>query len=276
MAKATILFADNDPDFLKTRTEFLERDGYQVIPAADPTEARCILERGGIDLAILDIRLRDDDDEKDTSGLTLAKKAARPLPKIILTAFPSVDAVREALRPQLSGLPTAVDFVSKPEGPEALVQAVQRVLGSLAKQRDPERPVKVFLCYARPDRDRVDQLYENLSLAGLEPWMDTHRLLPGEKWERAIRKTIREADFFVVCISKKSVNRRGFMQKEIRMALDIWDEKLEDDIYLIPARLEDCDIPDERLRSAQWVDLFHPDGLQKLIQALQVGMNRRI
>lgn len=129
MPKATILFADNDPDFLKTRSEFLEQEGYQVVFAADPTEARRKLEAGGIDLAILDIRLLDDDDEKDVSGLTLAKEVARTVSKIILTGFPSFDYVREALRPQPDGLPAAVGFVAKEEGPEALLQAVRKALG---------------------------------------------------------------------------------------------------------------------------------------------------
>lgn len=133
MAKATILFADNDPDFLKTRSEFLEQEGYLVVPAGDPTEARRKLESGGIDLAIIDIRLVDDDDDKDTSGLTLAEEIAHTVPKIILTGFPSYKYVREALRPRLDGLPAAVDFVAKEEGPEALLDAVQRVLGFVAK-----------------------------------------------------------------------------------------------------------------------------------------------
>ncbi len=129
MAKATILFADNDPDFLRTRAEFLEQEGYRVIAAADPTEARRLLERGEIDLAILDIRLQDDDDERDTSGLTLAKQAARSVPKLMLTGFPTVDAVREILRPQMDGLPAAVEFVGKQEGPEVLIRAIRQALG---------------------------------------------------------------------------------------------------------------------------------------------------
>lgn len=124
-----ILFADDDPDFLKTRAEFLEREGYHVIPATDPIEARRVLERGDIELAILDIRLQDDDDEKDVSGLTLAKEVARLTPKIILTRFPDVDAVRAALTTQSDGLPPAVDFIAKEEGSEALIRAIQRALG---------------------------------------------------------------------------------------------------------------------------------------------------
>ena len=130
MAKATILFADNDSDFLKSRKEFLEQEGYHVIPAANPTEARRIVEQEQADLAILDIRLVKDEDEKDISGLTLAKDTARSIPKIILTGFPTYEAVREALGPDLEGLPPAVDFVAKQEGPEVLLRAIRKALKS--------------------------------------------------------------------------------------------------------------------------------------------------
>lgn len=128
MSKGVILFADNNPRFLKVRKEFLEKEGYQVIPAADPAEARRILEQKQVDLAILNIRLVDDTDQKDISGLTLAKETARSVPKIMLTGFPTWKAVREALGPDLDGVPAAVDFVSKAEGPEAMVQAVDLTL----------------------------------------------------------------------------------------------------------------------------------------------------
>ena len=77
-----ILFADNDPDFLSTRREFLEQAGYDIILASTPAEAEKHLLHGKIDLAILDIRLKDDGDEKDTSGLVLAREVALLVPKI--------------------------------------------------------------------------------------------------------------------------------------------------------------------------------------------------
>jgi DNA-binding NtrC family response regulator len=134
MARANILFADNDPDFLKTRTDFLKQEGYCVILATSPAEAQRLLERGGIDVAILDIRLRDDDDEKDTSGLTLAGEVARSIPKIMLTNFATVDAVRGALRVQRDGLPAAANFVDKKEGPEKLLNVIRQTLESGKKQ----------------------------------------------------------------------------------------------------------------------------------------------
>jgi len=140
MTKATILFADNHPDFSKARVEMLEAEEYHVIVATNPTEARRLLQKNNIDLAILDIRLLDDDDEKDTSGLTIAKEVAPSVPKIILTDYPSVDAVREALKPQLHGLPPAVDFLEKKAGPEAMIASVRRSI-AVNVEKNPEKAV---------------------------------------------------------------------------------------------------------------------------------------
>lgn len=127
MLKSQVLFADNDCDFLNTRAEFLENAGYRVLKAYTLEQARQLLAEARVHLAILDIRMVDDDDERDTSGLTLAKDPTyRPVPKIILTGFPSYQYVREVLSPALDGLSPAVNFLSKQEGPEAMIQAVER------------------------------------------------------------------------------------------------------------------------------------------------------
>ena len=126
---ATILFADNDPDFLETRAAFLAQLGYRVVTAHDPAEARRLLAGGGIDLLVVDLRLHDDEDEKDISGLDLVREVAGSVPKILLTAFPSVDTVREALGSQIEGLAPAIDFVAKREGPGRLLQAVRYAIG---------------------------------------------------------------------------------------------------------------------------------------------------
>src|SRR5262245_51690656 len=125
MSPNRILFADNDDRFRSTRAEFLQ-DSYEVIEARSVQEAEQYLRDNRIHLAIFDLRLEDDDDTGDISGLTLAKEAAyRAVPKIILTGFPSVEAMRAALAPKLEGLPLAVDFLAKQDGPYALLQAVE-------------------------------------------------------------------------------------------------------------------------------------------------------
>ncbi len=133
---------------------------------------------------------------------------------------------------------------------------------------------QIFLSYARPNADLVGQLYDRLAADGYIPWMDTKSLFPGEKWVGAIQRAIRQSDFFILCLSKNSANRRGFIQKEIRIALEILDEMLDDDIYLIPVRLEECKVPDS-LGNVQWVNLFEDDGYARLVHAIHEGEKRR-
>ena len=133
---------------------------------------------------------------------------------------------------------------------------------------------QIFLCYARQDEDAVRELYQRLSAAGFKPWMDQEDIYPGEQWQGSIERAIEQADFFLACLSTHAVSRRGFLQREIKTALDRWQEKLHSDIYLIPARLEPCEVPEE-LRNFQWVDLYHERGWPRLLRALQVGLERR-
>jgi formylglycine-generating enzyme required for sulfatase activity len=133
---------------------------------------------------------------------------------------------------------------------------------------------QIFLCYARQDEDAVIELYQRLSAAGFKPWMDQEDIYPGEQWQGSIERAIQQSDFFVACLSTHAVSRRGFLQREIKGALERWQEKLHSDIYLIPARLEPCEVPEE-LRNFQWVDLYQERGWTRLLRALQVGLERR-
>jgi CheY-like chemotaxis protein len=135
MDKTKLLVVDNRQDYLETIKEYLEKEGYYVVTAENTGGARDILAREDIDLVILDIRLEDDEDDRDFSGLSLAKNIKESIPKIILTGFPSVEGVRDAFKPRSSGLPTAVDFVSKLDGAAMLVAAVNRAVAVHVKKQ---------------------------------------------------------------------------------------------------------------------------------------------
>jgi hypothetical protein len=75
----------------------------------------------------------------------------------------------------------------------------------------------------------------------------------------------------IICLSQTSVSKDGYIQKEIRTALDAADEKPEGSIYLIPARLEECSVP-SRLSKWQWVDLFKDNGYVMLANSLKIRM----
>jgi DNA-binding response OmpR family regulator len=120
-----ILYADNDRNYLDARCEFLELEGYEVRKACSPKEAEQILEQENIHLAILDIRLTDDNDEGDISGILLAKDVRfKRVPKIFITGFPTFEAVREAYGPVIGKEPIAYAFLAKKEGPEVMIEAV--------------------------------------------------------------------------------------------------------------------------------------------------------
>ena len=139
-AKIRILIADNDPAFSKALDGLLEQEGYQVLLASSPAEARRLLEQGGIDVALIDVRLQDDSDANDLSGLEIAEGVASSVPKIVLTSYPTVDTIRAALSFRSEGLPKAVDFMAKQEGPEKLLASIKRAV-AVYSDKSPKRVV---------------------------------------------------------------------------------------------------------------------------------------
>lgn len=129
--------------------------------------------------------------------------------------------------------------------------------------------LRVFLCHSSRDKQAVRDLYKRLKADGIAPWLDEIDILPGQEWESEIRRAVYESDVVLVCLSHAAMTRRGFVHKEITFALDVADEQPERTIYLIPAKLEECEVP-ERLNRWQWVNYFQEGGYEKLLESLRV------
>ncbi len=134
---------------------------------------------------------------------------------------------------------------------------------------------RVFISYAHEDRHAAYSLYQKLVDAGFNPWIDIRHIMAGEIWELAIQRALQETDFFLMCLSMNSIDKTGYVQKEFKLALNVWFEKLANEIYLIPVRLEPCYIPEE-LAGIQYVDLFEDHGWEQLVQSLRFGAERLI
>jgi len=132
----------------------------------------------------------------------------------------------------------------------------------------PVRQLRPFLCHAVGDKPKVLELYDRLVADRFAPWLDSKCLLPGQDWRSEIERAVRTSDTVIVLLSNQSVSKEGFVQKEITMALDVAEEKPEGTIFIIPARLEPCEVP-RRLQRWQWVDLFGSSGYSALINALR-------
>ncbi len=125
----------------------------------------------------------------------------------------------------------------------------------------------VFLSYSKQDVNQVRELYDRLVHHSVPVWMDERNLLPGQDWESEIKKAIRKSAAILMCLSSKWAHTRGYVQKELKLALDTLEQIPEGKIFLIPVKLDDCVVPDS-LSHLQWVELFDPDGLGKLQAAL--------
>ena len=147
---------------------------------------------------------------------------------------------------------------------------------------------RVFISYIEEDIKFAKIINNKLEDSGYDPWFDKNQIIPGRDFRISIEKGIRDCHFFLILISESTLNKRGFVQREVRIALDLYQEMIDNDIYIIPVRLEQCEVL-ESIKTLQWVDLFeYPDsklnreniklsdnGWKKLNQALITGIKER-
>jgi hypothetical protein len=140
------------------------------------------------------------------------------------------------------------------------------------------RRLRVFLCHSSGDKPVVRELYQKLNSEGwLDVWFDEEKLYPGQDWNYEIEQAVEAADVIIVCLSNNSVGKEGYIQRELKFALDIALEKPEGTIFVIPLRLDDCE-PPRRLRGWQYADYF-PENLrtrayQRMLESLRVRAGR--
>lgn len=172
----------------------------------------------------------------------------------------TLDSVAQVLREALeAGLTVEID------GLGAFTHDHKRGVSFRSK-----RLPKVFIAYVVEDSPAANRLYDALASNGFDPWMDRRKLLPGQNWPRAIQDAMETSDFAIACFSRNSVVKRGGFQAEIRYALDCASQVPLGEIFLIPVRLDDCEIPGQIRRIIQYIDLF-PDwnaGFQRILQVL--------
>lgn len=130
----------------------------------------------------------------------------------------------------------------------------------------------IFLSYARQDEIAALEIYEWLVREGLSVWMDKKNLSPGQDWKTEIEKAINASDIFVACLSNQSVNKKGFVQAELKRALEVADLMPENGIFIIPVRLDDCPVP-HKLASLHWLDYFVLENREQLLKAISNKIN---
>ncbi len=127
--------------------------------------------------------------------------------------------------------------------------------------------LRVFVCHAKEDKASARELHKRLHDDGIDAWLDEEDLLPGEEWKMSIEKAVKLSHVVLVLLSKNSTTKAGYVQKEIKIALDVADEQPEGTIFIIPIILEECEVP-TRLRSFQWLEYYNPKSYELLWKSL--------
>ncbi len=117
-AEDHILIVDDELEMRRLLSDYLKKNGYRVSNAADGRAMRATLDRGRVDLIVLDLMLPGED------GLTLCRdlRARSQVPVIMLTA-------RGEQTDRIVGLEMgADDYVAKPFSPRELLARIKAVL----------------------------------------------------------------------------------------------------------------------------------------------------
>lgn len=125
-----ILIVDDLPDWRKTLSGLLVDVGYGVQTAESSARALALLENNNFDLAVIDLRL-DESNEDDEGGLDLAVEIKQRWPNvkiIIVTGYGTPARIKRAIEPDpKTGRTLADDYIPKTET-DKLALSVQRIL----------------------------------------------------------------------------------------------------------------------------------------------------
>lgn len=130
----------------------------------------------------------------------------------------------------------------------------------------------VFISYAKEDKPYAYRLRNVLRKRGASPWLDEDNLLPGQRWEIEIEEQIYKCNYFIALLSTRSVSKRGYVQRELRLALEVLQRMPEKEVFLIPARIDDCEPTHSALNGLHRVDLFPKwgVGVKRIIKAMKL------
>jgi hypothetical protein len=124
-----------------------------------------------------------------------------------------------------------------------------------------EQP-KVFISYARSDKNAANKIYTSLNKAGLDAWIDYRNIQAGQHWDRSIQTALEQHTHLTMIHSLAS-----FVSNNV---WDEWSYFLNRNKVVIPLIFEDIALP-FRLERLQYVDFVNQPfdvAIKQLIRAI--------
>jgi hypothetical protein len=275
-ASATPLF-DNRPNspglFEPFQAISLEARSVRRSPIDSPQKLfLAAAPKGKEALAIDDLLAGSDTLQVNLSGVAWVTFDERPVGP---TLAEWVSASR--LRAGLIGLLNMVIFCGAilfcaESSPNVKAMIRRATKGPVFRVPSPAHGLVVFLCHCSEDKPIVREIDRALKSNGFQPWLDEDDIFPAHLWDKEIKQGLRSSHAVIVCLSNTFVRKEGYVQKELRYAIDIANEKPEGVVFLIPVRLEKCEILPS-LADLQFIDWFELDGPEKMLRALRERSN---
>lgn len=281
-----VLYVDKNIDEYGEHLAYFYKDklndfGIECIYTASYDSALILLSKEKYDAIICDPGFFD---KKGGTGLNITdgidfikriQDLYRKTPIIALTATP--ESVIDYLPTKNMSLPLVVQ-----KGSGSDIRLLQNLNEVLRLNIDAteiisgpyEYNARIFISYAKEDFLEANTIYEILMQNKFIAWIDTVHLLPGQDWDLEIQRAIEDSNFFLACMSSNSVSKEGYVQKELKKALDILDKQPEGSIYLIPVRLDESRVP-KRFEKLQWCDFFKEGAIKQLLKSIKIGCERR-
>jgi hypothetical protein len=136
----------------------------------------------------------------------------------------------------------------------------------------PKKPPKVFICHSKEDKPSARSIYAELTRRNIDPWIDEKELFAGLDWDVAIKEAIQRADAILVLLSAQSLSKRGYVQQEIRRALEVAKSIPEGRVFVIPVRLEDVALP-VTLKHLQAVDYYADNFYESVVRGIRCAVD---
>lgn len=136
----------------------------------------------------------------------------------------------------------------------------------------PDAPI-AFLCHASEDKDAAERIAAAMRDSGIRTWLDKENLRGGEAWDDMIRTTLGEEVDYVVVLQSANLKRkeveRSYVNREIKVALDVQDEFAGPRVFLIPALLDGPENRRDALKRFHEVDVSNGNGVVELVRAIK-------
>jgi len=122
---ATILIADDDPDFVQIIRTILTAEGYDVLNAKDGDEALRTIRESSVDLILLDVMMASVLDGLSLAHEMQADQALRDTPVIMISSI--ISSPHASMFPTDEYIPIDA-WMTKPVQPEALLEKIAGLL----------------------------------------------------------------------------------------------------------------------------------------------------